>query len=154
MYPGLEINETLAPIATLEASAPPIILHPDRFDSGGATGVYTVAIRLKTKRGFFSRIAEIEHVEPQPDWLAAMLEKSTSPWLIVVPVVFVIVLGAVALFFVQRHRRMQHSFSRFANTHYNTKTGATRLGDALEDVDDHHEVTPRFTDDDEPLVIT
>lgn len=105
-------------------------------------------------QGFLSNIAEIEHVEPQPDaWLSTMLKEGTSPWLIIVPVVFVIVLGAVAVLFLQRHRRLQNSFSRFANSHYDTKTGATRIGaDALEDVDDHHEV-PRFTDD-EPLVIT
>lgn len=58
---------------------------------------------------------------------------------------------------VRRHRRLSNNFSRFANSHYDTKTGTTRIGDE----DDHHHDNindnindmPRF-DDDEPLVLT
>lgn len=71
---------------------------------------------------------------------------------------FVIVLAGVVFYMVQRHRRLANSFSRFANSHYDTKTGATRIGDVIDD-DDHHgsgdniHDVPRF-DDDEPLVLT
>lgn len=175
VYRGQEINASSVPIVILEANAPPIIVNPEHFGEDGAGKIYTMAIRLKTQRvsdkrqlsnqlpqlilllsqGFVSNIAEIEHVEPQPDaWLATMLNEGTNPWLIVIPIVFVICLGAVAAIFIQRHRRLQNAFSRFANSHYDTKTGATRIGGAdMEDVDDHHEITPRFTDD-EPLVLT
>lgn len=101
-------------------------------------------------QGFLSSIAEIEHVEPQSYLSSMMQEGRTGPWLIIVAVLLGIILSALALLLMQRRRRSQNSFSRFANSHYDTKTGATRLG--VEDLDDHNDVT-RFPDD-EPLVIT
>lgn len=101
-----------------------------------------------------SNIAEIEHIEPQPEaWLANVLPTRNSVWWLVIPIIIVICLVGAVILLIQRHRRLQNSFSRFANSHYDTKTGATRIGsDALEEMDEHHEVTPRFADD-EPLVI-
>lgn len=65
-------------------------------------------------------------------------------------------MGGVVFFMMRRQRRLSNSFSRFANSHYDTKTGTTRIGDE----DDHHHTDtdnindlPRF-DDDEPLVLT
>lgn len=56
---------------------------------------------------------------------------------------------------VRRHRRLQSSFSRFVNSHYDTRTGATRLGgNTFEDDHDHHNDTSRSFADDEPLVVT
>lgn len=62
-------------------------------------------------------------------------------------------MSGMIMFLIQRHRRLQNSFSRFANSHYDTKTGATRIGDVLEDDDLHQEVPSAFSHtDDEPLV--
>lgn len=102
-------------------------------------------------KGFHSDIHEIEHIAIQPDPWMNVLE-SSSPitfWLVIVSVLIVMGLVIAVVFLVQRHRRLQHSFSRFANSHYDTKTGATRLG-ALDDDEPHH---PHSVEDDEPLVI-
>lgn len=169
VMPGMGMNESITPILVIEAKIPPIFVNPS--DLGGAESagkVFTMGVRIKTEnvcikinkseqhlikflQGFVSPIRELEHIEIQPDqWFTKILPTTTPVWLVIVPIILVISLVLVVLYLLQRHRRLANSFSRFANSHYDTKTGATRIGDAL-DEDDHHE-PPRF-DDDEPLVI-
>lgn len=172
---GNEMNESVKPVLTREATVPPIMFNPS--DLGGEeTGgqVFTMGVRVKSKavrhihiffnhcmfiyilfdyslQGFYSKIWEVESIEIQPDaWLSKVLPTTTSMWMVFVPLVLVMSLIAVVVYMIQRHRRLANSFSRFANSHYDPKTGATRIGDALDD-DDHND-TPRF-EDDEPLVI-
>lgn len=170
---GNEMNETIKPVLTREAKVPPILLNPNEL-GGEETGgqVFTMGVRVKSKavsgfaigrlpnlfdypvcvsQGFYSKIWEVESIEIQPDaWLRKVLPTTTSVWMVFVPLVLVMTLIGVVVYLVQRHRRLANSFSRFANSHYDPKTGATRIGDALDD-DDHND-TVRF-DDDEPLVI-
>lgn len=156
---GLVLNDTIQPIVQKKTKLPPIFVTPD--DLGGKLSIgriYTLGVRIKTQQGFKSPIYEIEHIEIQLDaWFKTVLPTKTSIWLVTIPIMLVIALVAVVSYMVQRHRRLQNSFSRFANSHYDTKTGATRIGDAIDD-DDHHgsreniNDLPRF-EDDEPLVI-
>lgn len=46
----MEINASSVPILTIEAESPPMIVNPDQFGEGGIGKVYTMAIRLRTKR--------------------------------------------------------------------------------------------------------
>lgn len=169
---GSEMNASMKPVLTREASVPPIMFNPS--DLGGeetAGQVFTMGVRVKSKavcndsvsyntiylhidfylKGFYSKIWEVESIEIQPDaWLSNVLPTTTSMWMVFVPLVLVMSLIGVVVYLIQRHRRLANSFARFANSHYDPKTGATRIGDALDD-DDHND-TPRF-EDDEPLVI-
>ncbi|XP_062872320.1 sortilin-related receptor [Trichomycterus rosablanca] len=75
---------------------------------------------------------------------------------VVVPVLFMLLLcvcgGLVALYI--RHRRLQHSFTAFANSHYNSRLGSAIFssGDELGDDDEDDPMISGFSDD-VPMVI-
>lgn len=50
VYPGLEINASSVPIISIDSPTSPIIVNPEHFGESGAGKIYTMAIRLKTKR--------------------------------------------------------------------------------------------------------
>lgn len=43
-------NESSVPIISIEAAAPPIIVDPRHFGENPKDNVYTMAVRLKTKK--------------------------------------------------------------------------------------------------------
>lgn len=183
VYPGVNLNDTVNPVVRVTAKAPPIFINPQ--DLGGSTAagqIFTVGIRLKSVKvshhfissmffgkmltkflqyfifqtNFYSHFHEIEHIEVQPTWITTVLPNKTSMWLVLIPILLIVGAAGGVFYMVRRNRRLSNSFSRFANSHYDTKTGTTRIGD---EEDHHHNDTdnindlPRF-DDDEPLVIT
>jgi hypothetical protein len=153
-YPGLKTNETTEPFMKLESKSPPISINPN--DLGGlvsAGKVFTIGVRLKTTQGYVSDIIETEHIEVQPEgWFTTIVPSATPTWLMIVPILCICLLGIVIFYIVQRYRKLQKTVSRFSNSHYDTKTGATRIGDSHED-DDRQDINPTSFDDDEPLVI-
>lgn len=178
IYSGNQVNEQIEPVAIIEASRPPhLISLEDVVGKDSTADMYTLGVRLKTEQvmcnlkfiiyldnykftsislqGYISQIGEIEHIS----LLNALLfseETATGTfiWPFILSLILIVSLVGGILFLWQRHRRLKNSFSRFANSHYDTRTGATRIGgDAFEDDDIHHESAPRF-DDDEPLVVS
>lgn len=104
----------------------------------------------------YSEIGDTEIFEVQPDAFSSTQSGSSSGALMFFFSLLVIAgMAGIIMFLVQRHRRLQSSFSRFVNSHYDTKTGATRIGESLDDDDLHQEVPSAFSHaDDEPLVVT
>ncbi|XP_001688250.2 sortilin-related receptor [Anopheles gambiae] len=155
VHEGHGINSSVPPFLTIPAKEPPAFIQPDQLKSIADHGVFTVGVRLKTDQGLYSDIVETESFTKYSAWI--MMEPSTatvsSAWKWIVPTVVAVVLVAVLVYFVQRHRRLQSSFSRFANSHYDTRTGATRIGCTLDDDEHEHQEVPRSFSDDEPLVI-
>jgi len=158
VVPGKVLNDSISPIVKKKAVKPPALINPPDLGGNTAAGkMFTIGIRLKTADGMYSPFHEIEHIEVQPDaWLSTMLPTKSSAWMVIIPMMFIIAMGGAAFYMVRRHRRLSNTFSRFANSHYDTKTGTTRIGD--EDDHHHHDTDnindlPRF-DDDEPLVLT
>ncbi|XP_026477590.1 sortilin-related receptor-like [Ctenocephalides felis] len=76
-----------------------------------------------------------------------------STWRVAAPVLILVTLAVctAAAVLVWRHRRAQNSFTRFANSHYDTRTGATTIGAGGVLDDDVPDIRP-FSDD-EPLVL-
>ncbi|XP_048015876.1 sortilin-related receptor [Megalobrama amblycephala] len=82
--------------------------------------------------------------------------KSEDMAAVVVPVLFLLLVGVcgglVVLYL--RHRRLQHSFTAFANSHYNSRLGSAIFssGDELGDDDEDAPMISGFSDD-VPMVI-
>ncbi|XP_034995003.2 LOW QUALITY PROTEIN: sortilin-related receptor [Zootoca vivipara] len=90
------------------------------------------------------------------DPAATTMSKPTDVAAIVVPILFLLLvtvgIGFVALY--MRHRRLQNSFTAFANSHYSSRLGSAIFssGDDLGDEDDEAPMITGFSDD-VPMVI-
>ncbi|XP_038113433.1 sortilin-related receptor [Culex quinquefasciatus] len=156
VYDGRGLNTTIPPLVVIEAKEPPILIHPDRLAGVPIGHLFTIGVRLKTtgpNGGYYSDIAQIETFEKHNFQSLVQTSSYSSAWLWLVPTLVAAALAVTVVYVVQRHRRLQTSFSRFANSHYDTRTGATRIGDSLDDDDHEHQEVPRSFSDDEPLVI-
>ncbi|KAK1153494.1 sortilin-related receptor [Acipenser oxyrinchus oxyrinchus] len=82
--------------------------------------------------------------------------RSSDVAAIVVPMLFLLLVAVGAGFIVLfvRHRRLQHSFTAFANSHYNSRLGSAIFssGDELGDDDEDAPMISGFSDD-VPMVI-
>ncbi|XP_036379298.1 sortilin-related receptor-like [Megalops cyprinoides] len=90
------------------------------------------------------------------DKAASQSGKTGDMAVVVVPVLFLLLLalcgGLVVLY--MRHRRLQHSFTAFTNSHYNSRLGSAIFssGDELGDDDEDDPMISGFSDD-VPMVI-
>jgi len=142
---GPSLNVTTATQYT--SPGPPFIL--DKVQEGT---IYSFAVMLETAEGYRSIMSEVSSVEmPVGSWKAVLSPRNIVS--VVVPVVLVVIaLSGTLAYFVLRHRRLQRSFSSFANSHYDTRSGAATFsgGDGLDEEDSP--IIRGFSDD-EPLVI-
>ncbi|XP_049769267.1 sortilin-related receptor-like [Schistocerca cancellata] len=131
-----------------EIRGPPLTL--DELKSGQT---YSFAVQLQTKEGYCSQPSEVVSLL-SPDkgsWVAVLTASSVAG--VVVPVIVVVgLLLAVVGFLVYRHRRLQHSFVSFANSHYDTRSGSATFSGA-DGLDEDDSPAIRGFSDDEPLVI-
>uniref|UniRef100_A0A8B9E5E2 Sortilin related receptor 1 n=1 Tax=Anser cygnoides TaxID=8845 RepID=A0A8B9E5E2_ANSCY len=90
------------------------------------------------------------------DSSASKIGKTTDVAAIVVPILFLLLvtLGVGFIVLYTRHRRLQNSFTAFANSHYSSRLGSAIFssGDDLGDEDDEAPMITGFSDD-VPMVI-
>lgn len=112
--------------------------------------MYTFGVKLVTHENFSSLLSERVSLTNDYKRSVTLTRSSVSTVIIGVVTLFVlfsVVIGAL----IVRHRRLQRSFSRFTNSHYDTRSDAATF-------DDNHGLEddiPRIQgfSDDEPLVI-
>lgn len=157
MWPA-EVPKDAKVHKVIEAAAPPISVGGQHFynEDVALDEAFTIGVRVKDlKYGYISEISEVEHIVIHPDYLAFEEERTSAVVPFILVMLIICSIGGVGYFLFQKRRRQQASFSRFANSHYDTKTGATRIGDSLDDEETMHQVHERnqhrFAAD-EPLV--
>lgn len=141
---GDVLNESTA--QRFDSIKPPFI-----FDNA-TTNSYTFGVQLVTSSGYRSLMAEVSAgpitlQESQSD----TIDKSSVTAILVPAGLLLAVLGGALAFLIIRHRRLQNSFTRFANSHYDTRSGAATFDDNSLEEEESPQI--RGFSDDEPLVI-
>ncbi|XP_067011986.2 sortilin-related receptor isoform X2 [Anabrus simplex] len=144
--PGDKLNESDAKEYEV-AKGPPFTISDLQE---GVT--YTFAVVLELGDGYRFKSEEFTNIDSsKASWSVSLNPMGLAS--VVVPILIVLIaLMAALAFFVFRHRRLQRSFASFANSHYDTRSGAATFsgGDGLDEEDSP--VIRGFSDD-EPLVI-
>nr|CAI5865438.1 unnamed protein product [Callosobruchus analis] len=135
---GNKLNETTA--KKIRVEKPPLIY------SNSSSDTYTFAVRVRTKAGMLSIASEAVSKRME------MAQPTMNMTAIVVPSLLVLIaLLSVIVFLVIRNRRLQSNFSRFTNSHYDTRSDAATFEDNGLEEEESPQI--RGFSDDEPLVI-
>lgn len=126
-----------------------IIDKPPLIYTNSTSNVYTFSVRIIAKSGYKSIKSETISLSAN---LSSSIPTSGSGLSLILGLASVALLAVVGLLiFIIKHRRLQNSFTRFANSHYDTRSEAATFDDNGLEEDE----TPQITgfSDDEPLVI-
>ncbi|GAB6018639.1 hypothetical protein CHUAL_000319 [Chamberlinius hualienensis] len=119
---------------------------------------YYVAVSVKDSMGYESTLSEIQEfkmrnfADAEESSSSIMIPQVNFVVIAIVVVIVILLLAVILGVYIIRHRRLQRNFLSFANSHYDTRSGAATFstGDELEE-DDSPMI--RGFSDDEPLVI-
>lgn len=141
-------NETTAEV--YKVNEPPFVY------SNASSSNYTFALRVKTSYGYHSGLsprygAIVLQEKRGPDAQGSTLSSTNLTAILVPTLLLIVVLSVILVVFVIRHQRLQNSFTRFANSHYDTRSGAATFDDNSLEEEEAPQI--RGFSDDEPLVI-
>lgn len=140
---GSKLNETTA--KRFEVTNPPFIF------TNATEEIYTFAVQLKSKAGYKSRLSEITSSTNKLMAEPNTITEANFVAIFVPIIVLLFVLGTALAIFYVRNRRLQNSFTRFANSHYDTRSEAATFDDSILEEDDSPQI--QGFSQDEPLVI-
>lgn len=112
-----------------------------------------VAVNVIDEHGYQGPLSDLYDLGSDESYAAVVLTQTSLVGLSVgITIVFIILVSTLVVFVI-RHRRLQRSFLSFANSHYDTRSGAATFSTG-EDLDEEEESPMiRGFSDDEPLVI-
>ncbi|KAL0266712.1 UNVERIFIED_CONTAM: hypothetical protein PYX00_009183 [Menopon gallinae] len=112
--------------------------------------MYSFAVMLVTEDGYSSKLSEVKSYQTSEisDFLSSTNFVSILVPIMILSIALLIVLG----FFIYRQKRLKRRFFKYANSHYDTRSGSTTFGGA-DDLDDEDSPNIRGFSDDEPLVM-
>lgn len=141
---GNTLNESTALI--FEVKEPPFVF------TNVSSNEYSFAVQLKTQDNYTSVLSGILTIMKPINsaWTDNITKTSLTTVLVIVCLLLVVLGGAFGFLYI-RHRRLQNSFTRFANSHYDTRADAATFDDNALEEDDTPQI--RGFSDDEPLVI-
>ncbi|XP_022913328.2 sortilin-related receptor-like isoform X1 [Onthophagus taurus] len=141
---GKDLNEKTAQRFTV--TNPPFIYNNVTAE------MYSFGVMMKTERGYrsaLSNVATVKTPEASP-WMGDISKTSLTTVLVIVCLLLVVSGGALGFLYV-RHKRLQNSFTRFANSHYDSRSDAATFDDHGLEEEESPQI--RGFSDDEPLVI-
>lgn len=141
---GNSFNETSARRFVTE-KPPFIFTNPDGGDR------FTFAVRTLTERGLKSGASEQLSLIFSNGDDSTESDSSVNSLAIFGGSVLILIMAGVIIALVIRNRRLHNNFTRFTNSHYNTRSEAATIDDNGLEEDDSPQI--RGFSDDEPLVI-
>ncbi|CAG9822420.1 unnamed protein product [Phaedon cochleariae] len=127
-----------------EVDKPPFVYTNGSFD------MFTFAVRIRTGKGLRSVTSEAVSKEISLAEASSSSSMSVSS-VVACSVIIVSLLLTVIVVLMIRFRRLQGSFTRFTNTHYDTRSQAATFDERTLEEDECPQI--RGFSDDEPLVI-
>lgn len=140
---GNMLNEKIA--QTIEVDRPPCIYTNTSFDT------FSFAVRISTNDGYKSEFSEIESRRHLIATAEASISETSFVAIIVPIVLLLLVVGSALAIFYIRYKNLHNKFTRFGNSHYDTRSEAATFDDDTLEEDDSPQIQGFAAD--EPLVI-
>lgn len=127
------------------------IYKPPTTYTNSSFHTYSFAVRIMTKIGYKSELSETESRRHIMSSEASAISETSFVAIIVPIVVLLLILGAAFTVFYVRYRNLHNRFTRFGNSHYDSRSDAATFDDDALEEDDSPQIQGFSAD--EPLVI-